>query len=202
MSVQSVPTRPQPPLPPPIPVRPSRPKRPPKIKKAYRTSARVNVRREVSAGGVVARQEGQLWFVALLQTEHKRGLVWVLPKGHIELHVGEKAAAAAGREVREEAGITDLSVQDQLGITRFRFQVEDGMVYKTVHYFLMFTNQKKLTPQTEEGLLAAEWFGIDDAISKLEYDTDQEIVMRAKEKLTGQKRPPKPHRRPQLRIHT
>jgi ADP-ribose pyrophosphatase YjhB (NUDIX family) len=196
MDQTTQPTRPQPPLPPPVPLRPPRLKarlKPSKFhsKKLHKKPRKI--RREVSAGGVAARQENGVWMVALLQTEHKRGLVWVLPKGHIELHAGEKASEAAGREVREEAGLTDLSVKDQLGITRFRFQVEDGMVYKTVHYFLMYTTQKTLTPQKEEGLLDARWFEIDNAIKNLAYDTDQEIVARAREKLTGQKR---------SRIHT
>lgn len=143
------------------------------------------IRREVSAGGVVMRLEGKTWLAALLQTEHKRGLVWVLPKGHVEMHLGERVSAAAGREVREEMGLTDLSVRDQLGVTRFKFQAEEALVFKTVHYFLMTTGQKQLTPQAEEGLLAATWFPIDEAIKKLEYDTDQDIVKRAKEKITG-----------------
>ncbi|MDZ4342257.1 MAG: NUDIX domain-containing protein [Candidatus Binatia bacterium] len=131
------------------------------------------------------RQENNQLVVALLQTEHKRGLVWVLPKGHVELHANEKVSDAAGREVREEAGITDLSVQNQLGVTRFKFQAENAIVHKTVHYFLMTTGQKNLTPQAEEGLLDARWFPIDEAIKILAYDTDQDIVSRAKAKMLG-----------------
>lgn len=157
----------------------------------------------MSAGGVVLRREGKNWLVALLRTEHKRGLVWVLPKGHVEVHMKERVSAAAGREVREESGLTDLAVRDQLGVTRFKFQAEEALVLKTVHYFLMTTGQKQLTPQAEEGLLEAAWFPIDEAITKLAYDTDQEIVRRAKEKVTGMQRSKggvETHRR--LRIHT
>lgn len=143
------------------------------------------VRRELSAGGVAARMERGQWVVALLKTEHKKGEVWVLPKGHVELEKNEKISEAARREVQEEAGIKDLSVKDQLGITRFTFQAEDAVVRKTVHYFLMTTGQKLLTPQVEEGLIEAAWFPIDVAIQMLEYDTDQDIVSKAREKLTG-----------------
>lgn len=166
--------------------------------------SRTRVRRELSAGGVVARREGTQWLVALLKTEHKRGLVWVLPKGHVELAEGENLAEAARREVEEEAGLRDLSVKNELGVTRFKFQAETAMVYKTVHYFLMLTNQKHLAPQVEEGLLEAQWFPIDEAIRILPYDTDQEIVRRAEVVLTGKKRRPisgrHPHRRPRIRI--
>lgn len=140
--------------------------------------------------------------MALLKTEHKRGKVWVLPKGHVEVHQNERVSAAAGREVREEMGIRDLSVKNQLGVTRFRFQAETAVVHKTVHYFLMTTNQKDLTPQQEEGLLEAVWFPVDEAIRQLEYDTDKEIVQRGKERITNLHRGPggvATHRR--LRIH-
>lgn len=126
-----------------------------------------------------------MWLVALVKTEHKRGPVWVLPKGHVELAAGENIAEAARREVAEEAGITDLSVKNELGVTRFKFQAETALVLKTVHYFLMLTNQKTLTPQAEEGLLEAQWFPIDEAVPMLAYDTDKDIVARAREILTG-----------------
>lgn len=136
---------------------------------------------------MAARRSGQDWLVALVKTEHKRGLVWVLPKGHVELQGGEKISDAARREVGEEAGLSDLSVKNELGVTRFKFQAETAVVHKTVHYFLMLTNQKTLTPQAEEGLVEAKWFPIDEAISALAYDTDQDIVARARQVLTGQR---------------
>lgn len=164
------------------------------------------MRRELSAGGVVVREERGQWMVALLKTEHKRGPVWVLPKGHVEAEKSERISEAARREVAEEAGVNDLSVKDQLGITRFTFQAEEALVRKTVHYFLMTTGQKKLIPQAEEGFIDAAWFPIAVAIQTLEYDTDQEIVARAQQKLTGQrphvpKRTVAPRRRV-ARLHT
>lgn len=147
------------------------------------------IRREVSAGGVVARLEQESWFVALLKTKHKRGEVWVLPKGHVEPDEGETVSAAAIREVKEEAGITSLSIKEQLGITRYSFQAEDALIRKTVHYFLMTTSQKRLTPQIEEHLIDAQWQPIDEAINQLEYDTDKQIVAKAREKLTGKPSP-------------
>jgi ADP-ribose pyrophosphatase YjhB (NUDIX family) len=131
------------------------------------------------------RKQNDAWLVALLQTEHKRGKVWVLPKGHVELHQKERAADAARREVWEEAGVKDVIIKNQLGVSRFSFQAEEALVHKTVHYFLMVTQQELLTPQQEEGILAATWFPIDEAIIQLNYDTDKEIVLRAKERLTG-----------------
>lgn len=170
-----------PPVPPPIAPAP------PRARSRRRTRPRRRpIRRETSAGGVVVRRTPDAWLVAVLRTVHKRGQVWVLPKGHVELHQGEKVADAARREVQEEAGIQELSVKNQLGVSRFTFQAERAQVHKTVHYFLMVTEQENLTPQAEEGLIDAQWFPIDQAITELAYDTDQEIVRRAKQVLTSQ----------------
>ncbi len=159
---------------------------------------------------MAARQELGKWFVVLLKTEHKRGEVWVLPKGHVELKQGERVSEAARREVQEEAGLLDLSVKDELGVTRYTFQAEGTLVRKKVHYFLMVTQQKRLIPQTEEGILAAQWASIDGAIDLLEYDTDKEIVSRARQRLLGPKvapprrhpGPPAPPRSKRVRVHT
>lgn len=163
------------------------------------------IRREISAGGVVAREERGIWLVVLLKTTHKRGEVWVLPKGHIEPGSSETAAHAAKREVQEEAGIKDLSVKEQLGVTRFSFQAESALVQKTVHYFLMTTQQIQLTPQKEEDLIDATWQPFDKAVQMLAYDTDQDMVLRAQQRLTGQTPPKHPHAGAgpkKLRIHT
>jgi ADP-ribose pyrophosphatase YjhB (NUDIX family) len=198
-----------PPVPPPIRIPPATVKKAPKTavkavkarkRKRAKPAGRQKVRHELSAGGVVVREENGRYLVALLKTEHKRGEVWVLPKGHVELATRESVSDAAKREVQEEAGISDLSIKDELGITRFRFQAEDAVVKKTVHYFLMTTNQFRLTPQAEEGLLEAAWFPIDEALKNLAYDTDRDIVARAQERLNN---PGSAHRSSrQLRIHT
>ncbi len=179
-----------PPVPPPIRIRKTathtKPVRVKKhVKKVHHPKTFKKVRRELSAGGVVARQERGMWFVALLKTEHRRGAVWVLPKGHVEIDRQERIADAAKREVQEETGVQELIVHEQLGITRFVFQAEEALVKKTVHYFLMVTTQSELVPQEEEGFLEATWFPIGVAITMLEYDTDQDIVAKAQAILEG-----------------
>ncbi|MEK7499925.1 MAG: NUDIX hydrolase [Patescibacteria group bacterium] len=162
------------------------------------------VRRELSAGGVAVRQERGLWMVALLKTEHRRGQVWVLPKGHVELERKERVDDAAKREVQEEVGILDLVVRQQLGTTQFVFQAEETLVKKTVHYYLMVTQQVELMPQAEEGFIDAGWFPISIAITMLEYDTDQDIVAKAQIILEGKtSRIPKIQKsRRTIRIHS
>ncbi len=200
-----------PPVPPPIRIRKTATRkqvvhRPVKhIRKVRHAKAPKRVRRELSAGGVVVRQERGSWFVALLKTEHRRGPVWVLPKGHVELDRQERIADAAKREAEEEAGVKDVTVREQLGITRFVFQAEEALVKKTVHYFLMTTENAQLQPQAEEGFSEAGWFPIGVAITMLEYDTDQDIVSKAQAILEGKPMPEKKqphHPRRSIRIHS
>ncbi len=203
-----------PPIPPPVRVRQTatnpkkqfRPKKAvahvPRVRKA--SAKNKNVRRELSAGGVAVRQERGQWLVALLKTEHRRGQVWVLPKGHVETGRKERVDEAAKREVQEEIGIQELVVREQLGTTRFVFQAEEALVKKTVHYYLMVTEQIELKPQEEEGFIDAGWFPISVAITMLEYDTDQEIVAKAQMILEGKTAgiPKKPSSRRSIRIHS
>jgi len=177
----------------------------PRISRTHKgTVKHKNIRRELSAGGVAVRQERGLWLVALLKTEHRRGKVWVLPKGHVELERKERVDDAAKREVQEEVGILDLVVKQQLGTTQFVFQAEEALVKKTVHYYLMVTQQVALQPQEEEGFIDAGWFPISVAITMLEYDTDQDIVAKAQIILEGKSTriPKKQKSRRNIRIYS
>jgi 8-oxo-dGTP diphosphatase len=69
------------------------------------------------AGGVVYRIE-QAKPKFLVVTARRDPQAWVLPKGHIER--GETAEEAAIREVREEAGVSAVIVQ-QLDDVRISF---------------------------------------------------------------------------------
>jgi ADP-ribose pyrophosphatase YjhB (NUDIX family) len=199
-------SRPVPPVPPPVRSRPSRiqkkrirPRR--RVERVRRPKQPKKIRRELSAGGVVVRQDRGQWFVALLKTEHRRGEVWVLPKGHVEMERRETIADAAKREVQEEAGVQDINIKCPLGITRFVFQAEEALVKKTVHYFLMVTEREDLTPQAEEGFVEAGWFPISIAITMLEYDTDQDIVSKAQSILDGKPLEQRTSRR-SIKIHS
>lgn len=160
---------------------------------------------ETSAGGVVIRRmRGQL-YVALLKTRHTRGVVWVLPKGHIEHAQGETHERAAVREVQEELGITRIRTLRKLGTVRWQFlgtldrrtdaaghahAVRDKRrplggnngapvrVIKTVHHYLMEGLSEKLHPQKEEGFLEARWVPYREALKLITYPTDRTSLMK------------------------
>jgi ADP-ribose pyrophosphatase YjhB (NUDIX family) len=161
----------------PAPPRPQRRRRPQPALTVY----------EVSAGGVVVRRIRDRVHVALLRTEHSRGQVWVLPKGHVERQRHETLEDAAVREVKEELGIAEVRLKRKLGTTRYQFFTERGRIVKTVHYYLMDGRSEALQPQAEEGLLEARWVPVREALRKITYPTDRDIVLRA----VGRRREPR-----------
>jgi len=123
--------------------------------------------------------------VQVLVLQHEGGK-WMLPKGTIE--AGETPAAVAMREVHEETGLSNVRVVADLGQERYSFfwRTEDTFYDKTVHYFLLeFLGGEEPRPQREEGFVAAEWVGLDEAITRIKYKETREIVRRAREALTG-----------------
>lgn len=75
---------------------------------------------------------------------------WDLPKGKIEKN--EKITTAAIREVEEETGVQGLYITSELTPTYHLYKEKQHWVLKKTYWFLMKSNQKKISlqPQTEE----------------------------------------------------
>ena len=134
---------------------------------------------QVSAGGVAFRQQGDLTEVALILVGPK--LRWQLPKGAI--NPDERIEDAARREVREEAGIeTDLiSLLDRI---EYWFYVTRGgkriRFHKFVHFYLMHYRSGDVTDHDHE-VEEARWFEIGQAIELLAFESEKEVVRKARE---------------------
>jgi 8-oxo-dGTP pyrophosphatase MutT (NUDIX family) len=110
------------------------------------------VRDRTSAGGVIARLEGDAVLVGLVREADFSG--YILPKGGVE--PGEDAETAAMREIGEEAGISDLRLIAPLGIrARLSF---DRRRWTTTYYFLFTTHQEVGRPTDTEKVYRLEWF--------------------------------------------
>lgn len=97
-----------------------------------------------AAGGLVVNSKNELLFIF-------RGGKWDLPKGHIEKGEGKKDAAI--REVEEECGITDLTLDKFLTTTYHTYIQKSELCLKVTHWYLMFSDySEELTPQLEEGI--------------------------------------------------
>jgi 8-oxo-dGTP pyrophosphatase MutT (NUDIX family) len=135
--------------------------------------------REFSAGGVTVRNFRGRPFVAAVRV--KGGTVLVLPKGQID--AGERAAEAAAREVREEAGVT-AEVVEKLGDVRYWYQRDGERVLKVVSFFLFRYRSGSVRDHDHE-VDSAEWVPLEDAPRLLAYKGEREMAEAALSRLTA-----------------
>lgn len=136
------------------------------------------VQKEVSAGGVVYRREGDQIEVVLASRRTRRGeLAWGLAKGGIE--DGETHEDAALREVREETGYTAL-IEASLGETKYFYVWEDTRIRKTVHFFLMRCTGGDPSARDDE-MEEVRWFPLERALKRAAYRGEREVLVRAAE---------------------
>ena len=137
------------------------------------------IRTQVSSGGVIFRNEGSAAEIALVAV--KEGRVWSLPKGIVEK--GEEPPETAVREVREETGLSGKIVK-KIGDISYWYYIKDdnAKCRKTVHFYLLEYVSGTTADHNWE-VNAAEWVRIDDALNRVSYKGDREIVQKAKEML-------------------
>ncbi len=133
-------------------------------------------RRELSAGGVVYRRDAEATEVALIRT----GKRWGLPKGHVE--PGEGIQEAACREVLEETGL-EGEVVGKLGDISYRYTYKKAggelvRVFKRVHFYLLRWSRGEVRGHDYE-VDEARWFGLEEALEKLTYPTEQKMIRHA-----------------------
>jgi 8-oxo-dGTP diphosphatase len=128
-----------------------------------------------SAGGVIFRKTATDYEIALIATKGKT--VWALPKGIIDK--GEQPEEAAIREIREETGLTG-EIVSPLDTKSYWFYLKDENVKyrKTVIYFLVEYNSGTICNTCQE-VDDALWFSFDEALKKLSYKSDREVLQKA-----------------------
>ncbi|MEX1192369.1 MAG: NUDIX domain-containing protein [Brumimicrobium sp.] len=123
-----------------------------------------------AAGGVVYNSKKDSYLFI------KRHGYWDIPKGKIEK--GESLEEAALREVNEECGINDLTIQ-KLICTTYHTYFAYGKYHlkKTYWYYMLSDDFKKLSPQFEEGITETKW------IPKESWDTVKENTFKSIEEV-------------------
>lgn len=134
---------------------------------------------EHSAGGIVYRVHGgQIEIAIAYRTYHHD---WTLPKGHLEDEETEEQAAL--REVEEETGLVcEIIAHVGFSTYRFRDRKNKKIIEKRVDYFLMKLTRDKGQIQHEE-VDKVEWFPYIEAINKLSFKRDQDLVKHAVTKI-------------------
>jgi 8-oxo-dGTP pyrophosphatase MutT (NUDIX family) len=131
-------------------------------------------RDERSAGGVVVRDDDVMVIVPTRRAADGARVV-ALPKGHLDGK--ETELEAATREVREETGVSVERVA-RLGEVRYTYRRSGRRVPKTVVFFL-FRYLSGDPADHDDEIERAYWMPLSEAVTKLSYEGEREMVARA-----------------------
>jgi 8-oxo-dGTP pyrophosphatase MutT (NUDIX family) len=151
---------------------------------------------EISAGGVVVRRVSEEWQIAAIEpqkesaavlpadTEKKTSqkMLLALPKGLVD--PGERPEQTAIREVVEETGLTAVPIT-KLGDIKYAYVRTWGgkeRVFKIVSFYL-FRYQSgqidEIAPEMRIEVKRALWIPLEDAVRRLAYRGEKDMVRRA-----------------------
>lgn len=132
-----------------------------------------DVAEAVSCGGIVIYK----WKILLLyKNQNGRYVGWVLPKGTVE--EGEQRFETALREVKEESG-SKANIIKYVGKTQYSFHSDNGIVNKTVHWYLMETDSFYSKPQSEEYFADSGFYKFHEAYHLLKFNDERQILKKA-----------------------
>lgn len=106
---------------------------------------------------------------------------WGLPKGHLEN--GEGSGEAAVREVREETGLSDLALGQELATVDWYFRAGGKLIHKFCAFYLMTSREGEPVPELAEGITECVWLPLEEAAARISYDNAREVVNVAREVL-------------------
>jgi 8-oxo-dGTP diphosphatase len=148
-----------------------------------KAGAKLPVRNQVSAGGVVFREGGKTIDVVLISVGNQNR--WQLPKGLVEKN--EEPATAAVREAGEEAGVLSEVVEHIETIEYWYAGLDKGervRFHKLVHFFLLRYLSGEPGDHDWE-VNEARWVPIDAAMTQLTFENERHVMARAREMIAS-----------------
>ena len=139
--------------------------------------------REPTAGGIVYRR-AKKGDVEILMIQDSKGR-WTIPKGHIE--EGETARQTAEREIREETGLQQMTVQDWLGKINFRYRRANSLVLMTTEIFLVRAEGDDNDVKPEKWMTSIAWLPASEALDKIEYEDIGKLILLGLKKIRTRK---------------
>ena len=123
-----------------------------------------------SCGGVVIFR-GKI--LLLYKSYKNRYDGWVLPKGTVEK--GENHEETALREVKEETD-ADARIVKYVGKSEYSFYSFHEQIVKSVHWYLMESDNYHSRPQKEEFFVDSGYYKFHEAYHLLKYPNDMDIL--------------------------
>jgi 8-oxo-dGTP pyrophosphatase MutT (NUDIX family) len=127
--------------------------------------------REFSAGGVLVRGD-EVAVIVPTRRAADGSRVLALPKGHVD--AGETAIEAAGREVREETGLSGEPVRE-LGESRYWYRRDGRTIGKTVSFYL-FRYLTGDTAEHDDEVEEVRWMPLEQAEKELSHSAEREMI--------------------------
>jgi 8-oxo-dGTP pyrophosphatase MutT (NUDIX family) len=139
------------------------------------------VRREISAGGVIWRRLETNGRIQVVLVRPAGRDTWVLPKGHVE--PGEAVKDAALREASEESGL-HVVAGERLGDVSYVYSWHDrpGLppvrIFKRVYFYLMEANGGDLSAHDAE-IAEATWVDLQEAARQASHKSERGLLTKA-----------------------
>jgi len=140
------------------------------------------VRREVSAGGLIWRRSAIADRIEVVLVRPTGKSTWVLPKGHVEQ--GETLLDAALREATEESGLM-VTPGEQLGQVSYLYSWRDSTadqpirIFKRVHFYLMECiggDPSRHDHEVDEVC----WIPLEEASSRASHKSERGLIVKAR----------------------
>jgi 8-oxo-dGTP pyrophosphatase MutT (NUDIX family) len=137
----------------------------------------MNEKEDASFGVVPLIKVGAEYYVLLVhQISYRGDRFWIFPKGHAE--EGESPLQAAQRELAEETGVTDITLEpSQIFSVSYNFIHEETRINKKVDYYLGYCLSKSTEVTQPHEIAELRWCTFIEAQQLLTHKNSREVLL-------------------------